>query len=268
MKHVIMRMFKRGNVLVVGERGAGKDVLIGNVYARMRYKGTFKPYVSNQDYGSNCIADYKPKDFDMNGNTYKDLIGNDVKEYIFPYPMGTDVIISDGGIYFPSQYCNELNRDYKGQPMFSALSRQLGRCNVHVNTQAYGRLWDKFREQAFRFIQCEWCFHFMGIVFQQVIVYDRAETCQARVKPCRVTVPLMGDKNARMQAKIYRDTFYNQHGMVKRYTLIYREKSKHNTYQFERKFRKDLTIYEEVDTILRPRSAHMLRTCCKRIGFS
>lgn len=254
-------MFTKGNVLVVGERGAGKDTLIGNVYVRIK-----KPYVSNQDYGGYYMGEYKPEDFNMNGNTYKDLLNGTVKPYQFPYPKGTDVIISDGGVYFPSQYCNELNRDYKGQPMFASLSRQLGRCNVHSNTQAYGRLWDKLREQAFRYIQALWCVHIIGIVIQSVIVYDKAETCQARVKPCRVPLPRMGDKNAKMQARIYRDQFYNQHGMVRRFLLIYRERSKHDTYQFEKIFKEKLTTYEEVYQILHPRSIYMLNTRLKRFG--
>lgn len=125
----------------------------------------------------------------MNGNTYKDLINDTCTSYDFPYPKGTHVIISDGGIYFPSQYCNELNRDYKGQPMFAALSRQLGEgCQVHANTQAYGRLWDKMREQCVRFLNCEWCVHIFGFVIQRVTFYDKADSCSARIKPCRVPV--------------------------------------------------------------------------------
>lgn len=261
MNRHILRMFKRGNVIVVGERGAGKDLLLGNVYNRIK-----RPYVSNQDYGGYCVGKYNPFLFNMNGNTYRHLLEGNVYPYEYPYEKGTDVIISDAGIYFPSQYCNELNRDYKGQPMFAALSRQIGRCNVHCNTQAYGRLWDKQREQAFRYIQAERCVVILGLVIQEVIVYDKAESCQSRVKPCRVSVPALGDKNAKMQARIYRDTFFNTYGTVKRYTLVYRNKSRHNTYQFERMFKREKSTYEEVDDVLRPRDLRALRRGFKRVG--
>lgn len=264
MNRFIRRLFERGNVLVNGERGSGKDVLIGNVYVRNRI-----PYVSNQDYGGNCLEQYLPAKFDMNGNTYKDLINDTCAPYEFPYPESTHVIISDGGIYFPSQYCNELNRDYKGQPMFAALSRQLGEgCHVHANTQAYGRLWDKMREQCVRYLNCEWCIHVLGLVIQRVIYYDKADSCAARIKPCRVPIPKMGDKNARMQARIYRDQFFNQHGTVRAFLLVYRERSKHDTYQFKYYFKEVKTIEEEIRHLLRPRGNAFCRRHCKRFRGS
>lgn len=234
MKRAITLLFKKHNVCVCGMQGAGKDLLLGNVYVRLK-----KPYVSNQNFGGKYKGEYYPSAYNMGGNTYLNLLRGDVMYYEYPHEKGTDIIISDAGIYFPSQYCGELNRDFKGQPLFSALARQLGRAHVHVNTQNLGRVWDKIREQSDVYIYCEKCIYIpvVNFVIQSVIVYDKAESAQARVKPCRVTVPLLGDKNARMNARIYRDQFYNQHGEVKRYTLFYFNRSKHNTYQFEEVFK-------------------------------
>ena len=35
-----------------------------------------------------------------------------------PYPDGTDIYLSDAGIYFPSQFCSELNREYPFMAVF------------------------------------------------------------------------------------------------------------------------------------------------------
>lgn len=71
-----------------------------------------------------------------------------MKAYEYPYPDGTDIYIADAGIYFPSQFCNELNRDYKYFPTFMALTRHLGEANVHFNVQNLNRVWDKIRSKV------------------------------------------------------------------------------------------------------------------------
>ena len=83
------------------------------------------------------------------------------------------------------------------------------------------------------YIRCNWCKVLFGkYVIQIITIYDKYNSCLNRVKPCRVRVPLLGDKNARMNAKIYRDKWENENGIVKRRLLIYKNKSKHNTLYF------------------------------------
>lgn len=230
----IIRMFKYGSVMVTGMRGRGKDLLFGNVIARRK-----EGYVSNIDYGYNRIPlEYTALNV---GSSYKDIIEDRVKPYSYPYYEGEDIYISDGGIVFPSQYCNELNRDYKDLPIFMALSRQLADVNVHVNTQNYGRLWDKMREQCDQYIYCNSCKYIFGYVIQRVTIYDKAESCQNRVKPCRIRVPLFANATAKMNARTYLDNFENQHGNVKSYLLIYKNKSKHDTRYFK-------TLFEEASS--------------------
>lgn len=142
----IVRMFKNGSVCVTGQRGTGKDMLTSNVVARRK-----TPYVGNIDYKCNKSM-FQPFHYEfisLSGNTCHDLLSGNVKPYEFPYIDGSDIYLSDTGVYFPSQYCNELNKRYPSLPLFMALSRQLGTgCNVHVNVQNLGRVWDKIREQS------------------------------------------------------------------------------------------------------------------------
>ena len=122
-------MFNSGNVCVCGLRGRGKDLLMSNVVVRRNL-----PYVSNMDYGGEHY-ELVMQHFDCGGNTYQNFIDNKYIPYSFPYEDGTDIYISDAGVYFPSQYCSELNRHYGYFSTFMALSRHLGDSNLHFNVQ-------------------------------------------------------------------------------------------------------------------------------------
>lgn len=231
----IINMFKRGNVCVFGLRGSGKDVLFGNVIARRR-----KPYISNLDYTND--DNYNVLDMsklDCGGNTYKNFISGDIKPYSFPYPMGTDVYISDAGIYFPSQYCGELNSRYKSFPTYFALSRQCSRNNVHTNSQGLGRCWDKIREQAGVFILCRYCFHIGKIFLIGVTIYDKYESALEKARPW--SLKLKGKKTPESKAmlKLQRENYRMQHGSICNGLLIFVNRSKHDTYYFEKYLKGD-----------------------------
>lgn len=230
----IVKLFERGNVCVCGLRGRGKDLLIGNVIARRKI-----PYCSNLDYtGDDLFIPFVYKDIDLAGNTYRDLVDGNVRYYECPLSYGVDIYLSDCGIYFPSQYCSDLNRQYPSMPMFQALCRQINRSNFHVNSQNLNRVWDKIREQSDTYVTAEKCIYipWINVVIQLITIYDKASSCQDRVRPCRVKVPLM-NKEAQTNADIYRDKFFNTYGNVKRKLLIYHNKSKHDTYYFEKLFK-------------------------------
>lgn len=232
----IVKLFKEGNVCVVGERGAGKDMLIANVVTRRR-----EPYISN--------VEYKPKrkkgqkyyklDFsmlEMGGNTYKDFMANKVKKYIFPYPRGTDIYISDVGVYMPSQYCNELNREYKTFPAFMALSRQVAGNNVHINVQNLNRAWDKIREQSRTYITCISCnvipIFKKQLVIQRIRLYEKYESCIKNIPPLRLPF-LMRHGKDNLMARLYKLNYEIQHGIIKPRLLIYWNKSDYNTCIFK-----------------------------------
>lgn len=227
----IIRYFKRGNVCVCGLRGRGKDLLFANVILRRK-----TPYISNFNYGGNVL--YQKLDFDnlnVGKNTYDSFIKNDINYYKFPYILGSDIYVSDIGVYLPSQYCNELNKKYPYLATYQALSRQVSHNNFHFNVQNLNRCWDKIREQSDFYILCNRCFYIKGlnIVIQKITIYDKYQSAVDRVKPNRIKVPLLGDKNAKMSARIYCDKFRNTYGLVRSAWLVYKNKSNYDTLYFE-----------------------------------
>ena len=225
----ITKLFESGNVCVTGLRGRGKDLLFGNVIIRRK-----SPYVSNLNYGGEYYP-YDYKNLSLGGNTYDTML-NSPYYYEYPYPLGSDVYLSDIGVYFPSQYCNELNKKYQSIPYYMALSRQVSHNNVHINVQNLNRAWDKIREQSDIYLMPVKCIYIkpLDIVIQKVIEYDKYDSCVQRVKPCRIKVPLIGKQDYILSCQMYVDNFENAHGIVKSYWLIYKNKSNHDTYYFEK----------------------------------
>lgn len=235
----VVKLFNQGSVCVTGQRGAGKDMLMSNVVARRK-----SDYVANIDYECECstfhevdFAALLPPDL-----TFKKLITGDFSQYVYPYPEGADIYISDIGIYFPSQYCNELNKLFPQLPLFLALSRHIADCNVHLNVQNLNRAWDKFREQSDTYITANRCIVlFKGrFVIQQITIYDRADSCQARIRPCRIRKGK--GKEGKTQVEIYKDNFYNQHGSIESKLLFYRNRSNYDTRHFKKLLIKEVDV--------------------------
>lgn len=230
----IIKMFENGNVSVCGLRGRGKDMLMSNVAVRRK-----KPYISNIDYG----GQYMPLNFELlncGENKYIDFIEGDVKQYTFPYCEGADIYISDCGVYLPCQYNEQLNKRYAHMATFTALSRHLGQCNVHYNTQALNRVWDKFREQSDIYIRCESCkVFFKKIVLQKVTIYDKYQSAEDAVKPFRWSsalpffAPREARANERAMAMMKKQDYENTHGMIKRRMLLYVNRSTYDTRRFK-----------------------------------
>lgn len=222
----LIKLFEDGNVCVCGLRGRGKDLLMSNVAVRRKL-----PYISNIDYG----GAYHPFNYDLlncGGNTYKNFISGNVNYYKFGYPDSTDIYLSDAGIYFPSQYCNELNKLYPYMAVFQAISRHVGDCNFHFNSQNLNRVWDKIREQSDIYILCRRCFYVCGYVLQFVTVYDRYQSALDRQKPLRMSVPLFASADARYRVKIAKSQFEASHGTIKNRILFYKNKSTYDTRRF------------------------------------
>lgn len=200
--------FKAGNTVVSGLRGRGKDLAFCYVINKRRCN-----YISNIQYSS-PKKKYKRFDFDIKvwelaGNTYKDFADGSIKSYVYPYPDGIDYYISDAGVYFPSQYHKELEKCYSSAPLFHALSRHLGDCNIHCNSQKQSRLWDKIREQSDVYIVMAGAFFIpkTKIFFVKYRVYDNEETAEKQLR-----LPFFGiGKRARES----RNAFFATHGRIK-----------------------------------------------------
>lgn len=224
----IIRLFQAGNVCVCGLRGRGKDMLFANVAVRREL-----PYVANIDYGGQCI-EFDPLNYTCGGNTYDDFITGTIKPYTYPHEDGTDIYVSDAGIYFPAQYCKELNKKYGFLSTFMALSRQLGECNFHFNVQNLNRVWDKIREQSDIYIMCNWCKVLFGrLVIQKVTVYEKYESAVDRVPPYRPPKVRMNN-DRKMNISMEKQRYRTAHGDIKVYPLVYLNKSTYDTRQFKR----------------------------------
>lgn len=224
----IIDHFKKGSVSVCGMKGRGKDMLMANVVIRRK-----KPYISNIDYGGKHIP-FKYEDIAI-PSSYKDIVSGNITPYEFPYKDGTDIYLSDCGIYFPSQYCNELNKEYRQLPTFMALSRQLGDCAVHTNSQALGRVWDKIREQSDIYILARKCIYikWLKLVIQKITIYDKYESALERRLPLRIPLPLFANKEMRLNRTIKLNEYESSHGTIKTKWLFYRNKSTYDTRYFK-----------------------------------
>lgn len=228
----IKKLFENHNVCVTGMKGSGKDLLMANIVARRK-----KPYVSNIDY--KCYdCEFMPLDFadlECGKNTYKEFISGNINQFFTHIQEENDIYISDCGIYFPSQYCNELNREFKYLPTLYALYRHTHNARIHVNAQNLNRVWDKIREQSDVYIYCRWAKVLFGkIVIQLVTEYDRVESCLARIHPCRIQTSIFDSRETKKQTDMYLDNFFNSHGRVRNHLLIYINKSNYDTRHFKR----------------------------------
>lgn len=231
MNREIMNMFKSGNVCVTGERGSGKDMLMSNVCVRIG-----KPYVSNINYDGKHQF-FKPlhlTDYDLKADCVSFIEGT-LPKYTFPHADGTNIWISDCSVYFPNYQTLLLNKKYEGFVNFMALSRQLGECNVHVNAQNIGRIWEKIPEQCFRYIQTLGCICFGKLVIQRVRTYDMRESCERRIPPMpKPRYGLSRKSNFERQAyELQRLSYQAKYGTINEYTLIYINRSHYDTRRFK-----------------------------------
>ncbi len=223
----IKQYFSSGNVCVCGLRGRGKDMLFANIILRRKL-----PYVSNTNYGGKWFK-FVPQDFDCGGNTYKNFLDGNVIPYTYPFADKVDIYVADCGVYFPSQYCNELNRNYGYFATFMALSRHLGDCNLHFNVQNLNRVWDKIREQSDIYLMCNWCKVLFGkIVIQKVTAYEFYESAVRRVPKFRLPKPLF-NFSRRFEWKKEKQRYDVQYGSIRPHLLIYWNRSKYNTRIFK-----------------------------------
>lgn len=223
--HRVRGFFKRGNTCVFGLRGRGKDMLMSNIAVR-----TKAPYIANIDYGGRYV--HLDLDKLLIPTNFEGFIKGEISPYTYPYPEKSDIYISDSGIYLPCQYNDRLNRNYGGLSTFCALSRHLGACNVHYNTQALNRVWDKFREQCDCYIMVLSCKVIGGFVFQKIRTYERYDSAEKCVPPCHFRAPLFGS-TGRTMARIEQQKYDTTYGKIKSYTLIYRNKSRYDTRIFK-----------------------------------
>lgn len=182
----VISQFRDGNVLVYGRKGKGKDLLFSAVIYKRRkegLKGQKGKHYSNIYY--NDKTEIIPlESLRAGNNTYENFIYNKLEKFSLDFDEKIDVYISEAGLNFPCQYNNELNKRYPSLPVYYALTRHLTNSNIHCNTQALTRPWDKLREQADCYIRCmkivKWLPFYLLV---KVRVYDEYEDAKNNLAP-------------------------------------------------------------------------------------
>ena len=216
------RLFDDGNVITFGKKGKGKDV-IHMIMINYRKKA----------YRSNIV--YRPGDiprpvgyYTVAPNTYEQFIEGKVQVIPQQIEPNHDYYISDGGIILPSQYDSLLSRLYPSLPIFYALSRQLGNINIHINTQALGRVWIKLREQADAYVMARGTIHLLGFSIVFLRYYENYDTAEKGMKPYRSQI-------MNKQAKAEQEMFNAQYGLIKNMFMITRTKKlTYDTYHYHK----------------------------------
>lgn len=238
----IVRCFCKGNVVVTGHKGRGKDLLFSFV-TNYRWRKKKEKYISNVDYsGGKGYSEFDFKYMDLGGNSFENFLNNSLVPYEYRYKEGRDFYIADAGVYLPSTYHDKLVKKYGEVPLFYAIQRHLADSNTHVNIQNLNRLWDKLREQADYYIDCLSARVLFGkIVIQQVCVYDTYESALQRLRPMKIPRGLiMRDKTAKALSA-QRDA---DRGLIKRMTIVSMLPRKHYDTRYFKEILKRGSIYE------------------------
>ena len=210
----LKKRFDNGNVIVFGHKGKGKDLLFQKVINKRKNKN----YFSNIDYGKKynnldmCMLDLAP-------NTFENMIENNIVKIIDPLGCeNTDIYISDGGIYFPSQYDTLLNKKYRSFGLAYALSRHLWNNNIHVNTQALSRVWKLLREQADTYIKCRYTLKLPFILITFYTIYDKYSSADNDIRPIKAR---FRNKISKAETDIYNGT----NGLIKNGFIVQLKRS-------------------------------------------
>ena len=198
----LVKYFELGNVIVFGKKRKGKDLLFNKVInARKRI------YYANMPYNRNGFNQLEMRELNIN-TTYNDFIEGNIKKCDSPLKYdNTDYYISDAGIYLPSQYDNILSKEYKTLPIIYALSSQVFKCNIHINTQALNRVWLKLREQADTYIKVKKTIKIFNLFITFYTIYDKYSSAEKDKYECENGFI----KNAfiiQQKKHIYYDTHY------------------------------------------------------------
>lgn len=240
-KSRIKSAFENGNVIVTGRKGYGKDILFNAVINWRK-----KDYHSNLNYGGNYHA-FDIKDLELTPNTYHNFINGDITQVQKNKSFeNSDIYISDGGVYLPSQADYILHKTYPSLPITYALNRHLYNNGIHVNAQRIERIWKSLREQADYFILMRkrpLKMPFFMVIF--TTEYDRYESAKRELLPMNNTL-------FNKYSKAEKDLFRANNGFVKNGMLIIRKNSlKYDSRAFHEiifgeKIRRAPTLWEKI----------------------
>lgn len=206
----LIKHFEKSSVLVFGKKGKGKDILFQHVI-----KNRKKSYYSNIPYGYK-YNHLEIRDINLDPNTYEDFINGSIKKVDNTLKDKLDFYISDAGVYLPSQYHGLLDKNFKSFPIYFALSRHLNLMNIHANTQALNRVWDKLREQFDYYIRVKRTIRIFNLFFTTFYIYDRYQTAKMELEPMKRKFG--NEFNNAMQRQ-----YESMNGEIKKHTIVTRK---------------------------------------------
>jgi len=222
-----LRSYFNSSVIVFGKKGTGKDLIFQYVINHSK-KAQKDAYYSNLNYGGKFV-ETNVKDISVNPNTFLTLIKGQYTQVDWAFHNKCDIFLSDGGIYLPSQYDGTLDKLFPSFPIAYALSRQLNENNIHLNTQALGRVWLKVREQGEFYIKANRTISIFGFLITFWTGFDRYQSALDDVRP-------MGGRIFNKFSKAEKDTFIATHGYIKKGFIVQRKKNiKYDTFAFRYK---------------------------------
>lgn len=233
-KKTIIRAFRKGNVIVTGHKGHGKDLLFSYVINKRENAKKPEYCYASQKY-TEATEIKMPADFNIYPNTYENFLNNKINIVKKTLEEKKDYYLSDAGLYLPSTYQGELIKKYPSLPLFYATQRHLLDSNFHINVQNIERLWDKLREQADYYIECCTCMKipFTKTFIQKMIYYERYNAAKERVRPFVVDRNII--RKDKTQKALKKD-FESKYGLVKYvYILNKLPETHYDTREFHKK---------------------------------
>lgn len=222
-KFELLSRFNKGNVIVAGKKGKGKDLLFQYVINNRK-----KHYYSNIDYGNN-YHNVKLKDVSTDLNNYETIVNDKIVKTPHKFLESTDIYISDIGIFLPSYMDSKLYKEFPSMPILYALSRHLYNSNIHCNTQNIERGWKALREQADTYIIVRSTTHIFNLFITRFTLYDKYESAKQNLLPLK-------KRMINKESKANYDLYNAQNGLIKNMYII----------QFKRHLHYDTRAFEKM----------------------
>lgn len=184
-KRILLDSFEKGNTIVCGTKGKGKDLIFSYVIRKRK-----KEYYSNIHYNhkKSLQNDIKISDISIFPNTYQNFLNNEIVIVDKTLKENCDFYISDAGVYLPSQLDSTLHKVYPSLPLTYAIVRHLYNSNIHCNVQRADRLWKALREQADYFITATGTINLGIVLITTFRFYDKLESCCKDLRPLKMSI--------------------------------------------------------------------------------
>lgn len=214
--------FARCSVLVAGKKGTGKDLLFQYITNHSK-----KHHYANIPY-NNKTEVIEIKEVSCYPNDYEHIVNGDIKKTPHKFREGSDIYISDIGVYLPSYMDSKLYNKFPSMPVLYALSRQLYGNNIHCNTQSIERGWKALREQADFYVITRRTWSLFGLLITKMTTYDRYQSAKEDIRPVKTRIL---NKYSKAETDIYKAST----GEIKEGYIIQRKsKITYDTRYFEK----------------------------------